>query len=75
MTEILNAMMGNLMRIFVNFIAGNVKIYFDGLVQDCSNSSVYAVELLQSYTMPLIFIIKGAFHHKDTISPVKKFPS
>ena len=27
---------------------------FDGLVQDCSNSSALAMELLQSYTKPLI---------------------
>ena len=28
--------------------------YFDGLVQDCSNSSALAMGLLQSYTKPLI---------------------
>ena len=26
--------------------------HFDGLVQDCSNSSLLAMELLQSYTKP-----------------------
>ena len=30
----------------------NPLLYFDGLVQDCSNSSVSAVELLQSCTKP-----------------------
>ena len=29
--------------------------YFDGLVQDCSNSSANALELLQSCTKPLIY--------------------
>ena len=29
-------------------------VYFDGLVQDCSNSTANAVELLQSYTEPSI---------------------
>ena len=61
---------GNPMRIFVDFIVRNVKIYFDSLVQDCSNSSVYTLELLQSYTTSSIFIIKGAFHHNDTISRI-----
>ena len=28
--------------------------YIDGLVQDCSNSSALAMELLQSYTKPSI---------------------
>ena len=29
--------------------------YIDGLVQDCSNSSALAMELLQSCTKPLIY--------------------
>ena len=29
--------------------------YIDGLVQDCSNSSALAMELLQSYTKPSIW--------------------
>ena len=28
--------------------------YFDGFMQDCSNSSALAIELLQSYAKPLI---------------------
>ena len=28
--------------------------YFGGLVQDCSSSRAFAMELLQSYTKPLI---------------------
>ena len=31
-----------------------VEDYFDGLVQDCSNSSALAMELLWCYTVPLI---------------------
>ena len=31
-----------------------VKDYFDGLVQDCGNSSALAMELLQSCTKPSI---------------------
>ena len=30
------------------------KAYFDGFVQDCSNSIMLAMELLQSWTKPLI---------------------
>ena len=30
-----------------------VMDHFDGLVQDCSNSSALAMELLQSYTKPI----------------------
>ena len=33
----------------------NVILYIDGLVQDCSNSSANALELLQSCTKPLIW--------------------
>ena len=32
-----------------------IKAYFDGLVQDCSNSSAWAMELLQSCTKLLIY--------------------
>ena len=31
---------------------GNIKVCIDGLVQDCSNSSANALELLQSCTKP-----------------------
>ena len=37
------------MSCFLGFISGNMKIYIDGLVQDCSNSSALAMELLQSW--------------------------
>ena len=30
----------------------------DGLVQDCSNSIANALELLQSYTKPLIYRVR-----------------
>ena len=33
-----------------------LKGYVDGLVQDCSNSNVLAMELLQSCTKPLLHI-------------------
>ena len=33
----------------------NLNPYIDGLVQDCSNSSALAMELLQSCTKPLIY--------------------
>ena len=36
--------------------------YIDGLVQDCSNSSVLAMELLQSCTKPSM-CINGLGHH------------
>ena len=32
----------------------NTHTHIDGLVQDCSNPSVVAIELLQSYTKPSI---------------------
>ena len=35
--------------------------YFDGLVQDCSNSIALAMELLQSCTKPSIFILNHFF--------------
>ena len=34
----------------------NLIPHIDGLVQDCSNSSAFALELLQSCTKPLIYI-------------------
>ena len=33
--------------------------YIDGFVQDCSNSSALAMELLQSFTKPLIHALPG----------------
>ena len=33
-----------------------IYIYIDSLVQDCSNSSALAMELLQSWTEPSIYI-------------------
>ena len=35
-------------------LAKRIKIYIDGLVQDCSNSIALAMELLQSCTKPSI---------------------
>ena len=37
------------------------SIYIDGLVQDCSNSSVLSVELLQFCTEPLLSFILDAY--------------
>ena len=34
----------------------NLEYHFDGLVQDCSNSSALAIELLQSYNKPSIYL-------------------
>ena len=34
-----------------------MKIHIDGLVQDCSNPSVLSMELLQSWTKPLILLV------------------
>ena len=36
------------------------KLDIDGLVQDCSNSSALAMELLQSCTKPTIWHILGS---------------
>ena len=36
-------------------VVANVIVHIDGLVQDCSNSSANALELLQSRTKPLIY--------------------
>ena len=33
----------------------NIQLYVDGLVQDCSNSSALAMELLQSCTKSSIY--------------------
>ena len=40
----------------------DVALQVDGLVQDCSNSSVLAMELLQSFTKPLKY---SNSHYKD----------
>ena len=37
------------------------KDHVDGLMQDCSNSSVLAMELLQSGTEPLICELNGIY--------------
>ena len=47
-------------KIFISLIVRNssvAKYHFDGLVQDCSNSSALAMELLQSSTKPTIYIL------------------
>ena len=38
--------------------------YIDGLVQDCSNSSALAIELLQPCTKPYIYISLSYFAWK-----------
>ena len=43
---------------------GPAAVHFDGLVQDCSNSSALAMELLQSCTKPSIYLramLQGMF--------------
>ena len=43
-------------------MAGHVRKHIDGLVQDCSNSSALAVELLHSCTKPSIYSHMGQTH-------------
>ena len=43
--------------------------YIDGLVQDCSNSSALAMELLQSCTEPLIYYL-GFWMHSAYIEMI-----
>ena len=38
-----------------------VTLYIDALVQDCNNSSVLAMELLQSCTKSLIYVFLDTF--------------
>ena len=45
--------------------------HIDGLVQDCSNSSVQAMELLQSCTKPSIYSILDEVEHTYNATPVK----
>ena len=40
-----------------HFIPKDGQQHIDGLVQDCSNSSASAMELLQSCTKPSIYIV------------------
>ena len=39
-----------------------VHLHIDGLVQDCSNSTANAVELMQSYTKPSMKYIPWIMH-------------
>ena len=48
-------------RSYMNTL-GPGDVYIDGLVEDCSNSSALAMELLQSCTKPLIRI-RNMCHH------------
>ena len=41
-------------RMMIDYMVLISCVYVDGLVQDCSNSSALAMELLQSYTKPSI---------------------
>ena len=42
--------------------------YIDGLVQDCSNSSALAMELLQSCTKPSIYTLIALDERRNVIS-------
>ena len=42
--------------------------YIDGLVQDCSNSSALAMELLQSCTKPSIYTLITLDKRRNAIS-------
>ena len=46
--------------------------HIDGLVQDCSNSSALAVELLQSCTKPSICISQPQFVEQNCLYKIKK---
>ena len=52
----------------VSLDGGKTQDYFDGLVQDCSNFSVLAMELLQSLTKPSI----RCLHHGATVTNIDK---
>ena len=44
-----------------------MHMYIDGLVQDCSNSSALAVELLQSCTKPSIYVFIHSKEKKNNV--------
>ena len=48
------------------YALGLLHGHFDDLMQDCSNSSVLAMELLQSCTKPSIWHSSNQTKHKDT---------
>ena len=41
----------------INILFMHMYAYINGLVQDCNDSSVSALELLQSYTKPSIYSV------------------
>ena len=45
-----------------NIVFRRETCHFDGLVQDCSYSSALAMELLQSFTKPLIYFLTLLFN-------------
>ena len=49
-------------------IVSYCKLYIDGLVQYCSNSSAFAMELLQSCTKPSIYCSKNCSVHEFSFS-------
>ena len=51
------------------FIIDSVGHYVDGLVQDCSNSSADALELLQSFSKPSVVNLQYSLWPSDTIWP------
>ena len=50
-----------------------LKLYMDGLVQDCSNSSALAMELLQSCTKPLILCWPIYYANSSSDNIITKF--
>ena len=47
-----------------------MPLYVDGLVPDCSNSSVLAVELPQSCTEPLVLLLQHIYGSKISSTSV-----
>ena len=46
-----------------------MRVYVDGLVQDCSNSIASALESLQSCTKPSMWSYDGLFWQCDALAP------
>ena len=59
-------------NVYISF-TGLVESYFDGLTQDCSNSSALAMELLQSCTNPKILNLYQHRHY-HFLSLAHNFP-
>ena len=54
----------------VDGVEEGMESHLDGLIQDCGNSSVLAVELLQSCAKPWMGFINGVRHSSGTWSNI-----